>query len=453
MISRGSDLRLSRVVAATALALAAVVLAWLLLSGGSSYTINAHFLDASELVSGGSVEVAGRTVGSISQVGVTPNGQADIVLSIDDASLVPLHAGTRAEIRALSQTGVANHYVSLTPGPANMPALQSGSVLPASQTNSLVGLDAILDAFGPQQRADLQELIADGDQLYAGSGSRYFNQTLVKLDPALGQLTDLLGQLADDRTEIAQLIRTGSIAAGAIASRGKDLTAAVSNTATTLEALARQRDSLADALSRAPSVLGEAQETLADAGRAVTALRPTLAEVPAAASPLDGLLERLTTTLPPATSAIEQLHSELPSLRATLAGLPALAPLAVKALNSAGRALEVARPIVRDVRFYGADLLLGIFLGLAGTAPANYDRLGHYARIEFTEPYQTVLGGPLSSLLSAPLAPDLFNLRSRLLRRCPGGNTPPAPDGSSPWIPDQSICTPADDVPLSVDFP
>jgi hypothetical protein len=113
----------------------------------------------------------------------------------------------------------------------------------------------------------------------------------------------------------------------------------------------------------------------------------------------------------------------------------------------------VARPIVRDVRYYGVDLLLGVFLGLAGTAPANYDRWGHYARIEFTEPYQSLLGGPLAPLFSKPLVPSLFDLRTRLLRRCPGGNTPPAPDGSNPWIPDPSICTPSQDVPLSVDFP
>ena len=47
--------------AAVAVAVAAVVL----LSGGSTYTINAHFLDAGQLVTGGLVEVAGRDVGTI----------------------------------------------------------------------------------------------------------------------------------------------------------------------------------------------------------------------------------------------------------------------------------------------------------------------------------------------------------------------------------------------------
>jgi phospholipid/cholesterol/gamma-HCH transport system substrate-binding protein len=317
----------------------------------------------------------------------------------------------------------------------------------------MVGLDAIFDAFGPRQRAQVQQLIHDSDQIYAGSGSRYFNEALDRLDPALAALAGLTNQLAEDRSTITELIHTGSTAAGAIASEDPALTAAVTNTASTLQALAQERGALSDALSRAGPVLAQGRVTLADAAAAVTALRPTLAEVPAAARPLEGLLGRLVTTLPPATRVAGQLRSELPSLRATLAGLRPLEPLAVTALQSAGRALQVARPIVRAVRFYGVDLLLGVFLGLAGTAPANYDRWGHYARIEFTEPYQTLLGGPLSSILSKPLAPDLFDLRTRLLRRCPGGNTPPAPDGSNPWIPDSSLCTPSQDVPLSVDFP
>lgn len=436
-----------------AVLLIVVVALGVLLFGGGSYRLNAHFLDAGELVVGGSVEVAGLPVGSISGIGVTPNGQANVVLSIDDSHFVPLHVGTRAVIRALGQAGVANHYVELTPGPASAPILPSGAVLSTDQTTSLVGLDAILDSFGPRQRASLQQLIEDGNQIYAGSGSRNFNQMLQRLDPALVHVGGLTAALADDRSAITEIIRTGGIAAGAIASRQADLMSAVANTASTLEAVATERATLSDSIARAPAVLGEADLTLANAAKALSALRPTLLDVPAAAVPLRGLLARLDTTLSSATPVARQLRSELPSLRSSLAGLRPLAPSADTALYSAGKALDVARPIVRDVRFYGTDLLLGIFLGLAGTAPANYDRFGHYARIEFTEPYQTALGGPLADLLAKPLAPDLFDLRTRLLRRCPGGNTPPAPDGSNPWIPDPSICTPADDVPLSVDFP
>jgi phospholipid/cholesterol/gamma-HCH transport system substrate-binding protein len=150
---------------------------------------------------------------------------------------------------------------------------------------------------------------------------------------------------------------------------------------------------------------------------------------------------------------VAQLRAQLPGLQRSLAGLAPLAPVADTALRSAGKALDLARPIARVARFYGSDLILGVFAGLAGVATANHDQWGHYARLEFTQPYQTSLGGPLSGLLAKPLLPGLFDLRTRLSRRCPGGNTPPAPDGSSPWVPDPSICDPAQDVPAAVNTP
>src|SRR6202043_144804 len=106
--------------------------------------------------------------------------------------------------------------------------------------------------------------------------------------------------------------------------------------------------------------------------------------------------------------------------------------------------LKVARPIVRAARFYGSDFVLGILGGLVGAGASNYSRWGHYERIDFINPPQTVIGGAGSNLLSGvPLLPGIINIRTHLFRRCPGGNVPPAVDGSTPWIPDASLCTPS----------
>ena len=376
-----------------------------------------------------------------------------MTLSISDGAITPLHEDTRISVRALGQAGLTNHYVALSPGPASAPKLSSGSVLAPSQTSGLVNYDEILNSFGPQQRSDLQSLIANSDSVYAGSGARYFNQMLSAFDPALVQLNGFVGQLAGDRAAITNVIRTGATAATAIASRSPQLMSAIQNTATTLSAISSQNTALGDDFLRAPAVLDQARRTLADAGTAITTLKPALADIPPAAAPISRFLSKVDTTLPAAVPVVSQLRSELPNLRSTLTGLESLRPIAVQALNSAATALRVARPIVTVFRYYGSDLLLGVFAGLAGLATANYDRWGHYARLEFTQPYQSSLGGPLSSLLSKPLFPGLFNLRTRLLRRCPGGNAPPSPDGSSPWELPSSICTASQDMPLSVDFP
>jgi phospholipid/cholesterol/gamma-HCH transport system substrate-binding protein len=444
---------LTRIVAAVALIVAVGVVAVLILFGGSSYAIKAQFTDASGLVTGDSVELGGRPVGSVTDIGLAPNGQAVITLSISDRSITPLHRDTRATVRQLGQAGLTNHYVALSPGPASAPALHSGTTLPTTQTTALVNLDEILDSFGPQQRQNLKQLISASDQIYAGSGAKEFNGMLGEFDPALIQLNGFTSQLAADRGAIANVIETGATTASALASRSPQLMSAVQNTATTLNSVASQNSALSDDFLRAPAVLNEARKTLADAGNAVTALRPALRDVPPAADPLDGFLRRIDLTLPAAAPVVTKLRSEIPDLRSTLNGLTAMRAQAVGALNSAATALQLARPIVTVFRYYGSDLLLGVFAGLAGLATANYDRWGHYARLEFTQPYQTSLGGPLSSLLSTPIVPGLFNLRTRLLRRCPGGNAPPTPDGSSPWVLPSSICTPSQDMPLSVDFP
>jgi phospholipid/cholesterol/gamma-HCH transport system substrate-binding protein len=452
MIGTGQLVTPARVLSVAALVIAVSLLV-LLFSGGSGYTINARFVNASQLVRGDSVDLGGRAVGSVTGISVTPDGQANIVLSIDDSRVTPLHVGTTASIRAYGQAGVANHFVLLSLGPASAPRLADGAVLPTTQTASMVNYDAILDSFGAPQRSALQHLITESAQVYAGSGGRAFNEMLAKLNPAAAQLDGLTGELSGDRVAIANVIRTGSVSSTAIASRSADLTAAVANTAATMHALAQERGTLADALNRAPSVLDQARTTLAKAGTAVRALGPALREVPPAAAPVRRFLRLVDTTAPAATPVVTQLRHELPALRASLTGLVPLGRPAVRALKSAGGALDGARPIVQAARYYGSDLLLGVFQGLIGVAVANYDRWGHYARLEFAQPYQTLLGGPLSSLLAKPLLPSLFDLRTRLLRRCPGGNAPPAPDGSSPWVLPSSICTASDDVPLSVDFP
>ena len=77
---------IGRAVALAAVAIAVVAVAIILLSGGSSYTVKAMFANASQIVNGDQVEVAGNSVGSVSDVSLTPNGQALLTLQINDST-------------------------------------------------------------------------------------------------------------------------------------------------------------------------------------------------------------------------------------------------------------------------------------------------------------------------------------------------------------------------------
>ena len=443
-----------RPIAVTTLTVAALAVALVVLGAGGGYTLHARFQDAGQLVAGGQVEVAGRPVGSISGLTVTPNGLAEVTMSIDGGVALPLHRGTRAIIRAVGQAGVDNRFVQLIPGAATAPELPSGSTLPTSQTNGIVDLDAVLDAFDPHTRASLQQLFAHTAQLYAGSGARYFRGMLRGLDPALAQLSGLSGQLAGDRVELASLVRTGALAAGAVASRSTQLEDALGQAATTFTEIASERTQLADLLTRAPAVLRQAGGTLAGVATAVTALRPTLRATVAAAPSIRALLNVLPPSLNTLTPVAAQLSSELGGLRETLAALAPLARPAIAGLRSTATGFTALQPILVGLREYGSDLVLGIFNGLGGLVSGPYAQVGHYAKLNFVQSPQTLFAGSLSSLLSSQaLVPGEFSVRTHVAARCPGGDAPPAPDGSSPWVPDKSLCTPADDTPLSVDFP
>ena len=72
----------------------------------------------------------------------------------------------------------------------------------------------------------------------------------------------------------------------------------------------------------------------------------------------------------------------------------------------------------------------------------------------FTQTPETFLGGTLGSLFPIDtVAPGVVDVRTRVLKRCPGAQAPPAADGSNPYIPDPGLCDPADGQPADVNKP
>ena len=69
--------------------------------------------------------VAGQPIGKVDDISLTKDAQAEVTISVDEQ----LHEGTTAIIRATSLSGIANRYVSITPGPDNAPELDDGATL------------------------------------------------------------------------------------------------------------------------------------------------------------------------------------------------------------------------------------------------------------------------------------------------------------------------------------
>src|ERR671926_514058 len=141
----------ARGVALGALAVAVIVVAVILLSGGNQHTYKLVFENAGQLVKDDDVQVGGRRIGSVRKIELTEHNQAQITIAVDN-DFAPLHDGTTATIRATSLSGVANRYIALTPGANSRPALGEGSVLGTDKTTSIVDLDALFDTIYPSTR-------------------------------------------------------------------------------------------------------------------------------------------------------------------------------------------------------------------------------------------------------------------------------------------------------------
>jgi hypothetical protein len=277
---------------------------------------------------------------------------------------------------------------------------------------------------------------------------------LARLDPALSEIGQTSQELTYDRTALAGLVQTAAQASAALDRSRNQLPTAIEHTAAVFTAIADQRQALADSLVQSPTVLAQLQRTLADANTSLHALRPTLRQVAVAAPTVDEFLARLTPTLATARPVVEELLAQLPGIRAGLAGLPHLSRTSIPALRALRLAMRVSRPILRGLRFYGSDLLLGVLNGLGVMAASSYGPTGRYGRLSYIQSPKTLIAGGFSNFFNRALSlPTLFNARTHVLRPCPGGDAPPAPDGSSPWIPDRSMCTPSDDIPASVNVP
>jgi phospholipid/cholesterol/gamma-HCH transport system substrate-binding protein len=93
------------------------------------------------------------------------------------------------------------------------------------------------------------------------------------------------------------------------------------------------------------------------------------------------------------------------------------------------RSLEESLPITALFGPYSPDLQG--FIRAFGQTSAYYDANGHYARVAGVIPDFEL--NSENTLKPAEPAQVLKGLKTGQLRRCPGGGTQPAADGSSPF--------------------
>ncbi len=206
-----------RVAAVLALLGAIVVVLLLVLGGGSSYTVTAQFVNASQLVTGNNVNVAGAPVGSIKEISLSDDGQALVEMEIKDGAYTPLPEGTHATIRSQSLSGIANRYIDLDlPAQPDGKRISSGGAIAQADTTSEVDLDQLFNTLNKPTVDHLKQVIQGFAHSYDGVGAKA-NRGFHYLNPFLSTSRRVFGELNSDQArarEPDRRLRLADLGAG-----------------------------------------------------------------------------------------------------------------------------------------------------------------------------------------------------------------------------------------------
>jgi phospholipid/cholesterol/gamma-HCH transport system substrate-binding protein len=422
---------IARIAAVASLLIAIVVVVLVVLGGGSSYTLKADFQDAGGLVTGNDVLMGPAKVGSVQSISLTPNGQAQVTMSIDSEA-APLHQGTVARIYENSLSGIANKYVVLEPASSQAPPIPSGGTITEQDTYSFVSLDQVFDALDPLTRAGLRGLI-QGEAASINGRAAEASKTLEYLAPGLESTSNVTAELDRNEPAFDGLLVQGAQAMQALASRSSQLADLVSQTGTATGAIARQSQALEQALALFPNTLNRATGTFAGLSSTLDALDPLVAESKIASRRLEPFAASLRTfseaAIPTVTALSDLIHNPAGTgdLTTLLRDTPELARLAGTAFPDLIEAMNASQTQLDTLREYTPDVAGA--LTNVGQASAYYDANGHYVRVQ---PTFFAFGTDSEGQLTTRPPSERYQGLQVAHDRCPGGAVQPSPDGSAP---------------------
>ena len=303
------------------------------------YFVRAIFDNASTLVPGEDVKVAGVPVGVISDLDITSDKKAAVTLRIDDEGFIPWKQDAKCKIGA--QGLIGEKFVDCQPGSSSAGALaridegdgKGERLLPIERTSSPVDLDLLNDIMRLPYRQRFAILLSEFGTGLAGRGEE-LNEVIHRANPALRETDEVLKILADQNHVLARLARDSD---------------------RVLEPLARERESFADFVVQANATGEASAERRGDLARSIHLLPGFLREL----RPLMADLEDFTDQ---GTPLLTDLNAAAPALGRLIEAQGTLADASRESFPSLGDALErgrpaliEARPLIRDLGRFGRE--------------------------------------------------------------------------------------------------
>jgi ABC-type transporter Mla subunit MlaD len=349
------------------------------------YFVRAIFDNASTIVNGEDVKIAGVPVGVISDLDVTEDNKAAITLQIDNEDFVPFKTDASCTVRL--QGLIGERFVECDPGSTDAQPLErieegdgkGERLLPVANTSTPVDLDLINNIMRLPYRERFAILLSELGVGLAGRGED-LNEVIHRANPALRETDEVLAILAEQNRTLARLARDSDEA---------------------LAPLARERESVADFIVQANETGQATAERAPDQRRTIALLPSFLRELRLLMVDLEELTDQ-------GTPLLTDVNQSAPDLGRLIKAQGTLADASRESFPSLGDALERgrpalvrARPLFRDLDRLGTqlgptaknlDLLtksldetdgperINDFLYYLTLSINGFDSLGHYLR-------------------------------------------------------------------------
>jgi ABC-type transporter Mla subunit MlaD len=349
------------------------------------YFVRAIFDNASTIVPGEDVKIAGVPVGIVSSMEVTPDKKAAVTLQINDEKFTPFKDDASCRIRL--QGLIGERFVECEPGSASSRELvkvahgdgKGERLLSVRHTSSPVDIDLLNDIMRLPYRQRFAILLSELGTGLAGRGAD-LNEVIHRANPALKETDDVLAILAKQNKTLVRLARDSD---------------------TALAPLAREREHFANFIEVANKTGEATAERSADQRRALELLPATLQKLRGLMVDLEGLANQ-------GTPLLSDVNKSAPDLGRLIKAQGTLADASRKSFPSLGDALETgrpallqARPLIKDLSKLGTELRptaknldeltksldetggierINDFLYYVTLSINGFDSLGHYLR-------------------------------------------------------------------------
>jgi phospholipid/cholesterol/gamma-HCH transport system substrate-binding protein len=345
--------RRSAVFAAVAFTLSCVglmIFVWVQFGGTipfspQGYRINALFRETGLLVPNADVRISGVNVGKVTAV--QARGVNSYVTMDIKRAYAPIPTDTRAVLRQKTLLGEA--YIGLSPGTGSGPKFHDGGTIPVTQIQPTQALDQVLGSFDRPTQRNLQAFLSGTAVALAGRGQN-LNNAIGNLDPAVTELSALVGALNEQQSNIRSVINNGATVLTTLGDRSRDLQSLITAGNQVFSATAAENASLTATVNALAPFDVQLGSTLTALNTTLGIARPTLA-----------VLRPVAPLLPPALTAVIQLSGPATTL---LREAPSLFAAANAALPAITRFSEAFKPAV-DVILPAAQQLAPIITFVA----------------------------------------------------------------------------------------